>query len=274
MSKLSPFRATATNSINALLKYIIYRHGTPKTILADHGSHLPPPIPQCEWLCEKNNDTIKRTLAKLLHDHGGDWEAQLHPAVFAHNTSIHSVTKHSPFFLVHGREARLSCDNTFPTYPIIETPEGPITRSKAAELANSSAKDNTIKFQAHQSQKYNDTHPTTSFSPGDLVLHSRLESTPEKTYDPYRRQQDKIIAANARLLKKYIPPDTSVSLPSQPDPEPNSIVITHTSVPESQSHFQTTNPNHTSISPLSFRDLMSLEFSTAEQATWKKSRSL
>ncbi|ODM88016.1 Pro-Pol polyprotein, partial [Orchesella cincta] len=189
----------------------------------------------------------KRTLAKLLHDHGGDLEAQLHPAVFAHNTSSHSVTKHSPFFLVHGREARLSCDNTFPTFPILGTPECPITRSKAAEVANSSSKDNTIKFQAHQSQKYNDTHPTTLFSsrprftrpirihPGKVQKFEPKWRGPYKilrqlgpiTYEiqdlrPYRRQQDKIFAANARLLKKYIPPDSSFSLPSQPSPEPNS----------------------------------------------------
>jgi transposase InsO family protein len=73
-------RATALNTISALINTILYRHGSPSSILADQGSQFksqeiktfcsnsgsslvftPPYSQNLNGICEKNNDTIKRT---------------------------------------------------------------------------------------------------------------------------------------------------------------------------------------------------------------------
>ena len=47
-----------------------------------------------------------RCLVKLMGEHGsGDWDQYLEPTLFGIRTSVQESTKHTPFFLMHGREA-------------------------------------------------------------------------------------------------------------------------------------------------------------------------
>ena len=45
-----------------------------------------------------------------------DWEMKLPAALLAYRTSVHNTTKMTPFFLNHGREARLPIDIIFPIH--------------------------------------------------------------------------------------------------------------------------------------------------------------
>ena len=43
-----------------------------------------------------------------MGEHGsGDWDQYLEPTLFGIRTSVQESTKHTPFFLMHGREARI-----------------------------------------------------------------------------------------------------------------------------------------------------------------------
>ena len=68
-------------------------------------------------MVERFNRTLKDMdmVAKYIKPCGSDWDEHVASLTFAYNTSKHSVRGHSPFFLVHGREARLPLDELFKT---------------------------------------------------------------------------------------------------------------------------------------------------------------
>ena len=58
--------------------------------------------------CERVNRTIKRGLQKMLNERNlEEWDTILSHVVFAYNTSIHSTTHFTPFFLMFGTEAKI-----------------------------------------------------------------------------------------------------------------------------------------------------------------------
>ncbi|XP_066268140.1 uncharacterized protein [Branchiostoma lanceolatum] len=59
---------------------------------------------------ERFNRTMKDILAKCLAGRENDWDRILPHVALAYNTSLHTTSKRSPFYLVHGREARLPVD--------------------------------------------------------------------------------------------------------------------------------------------------------------------
>ena len=108
---------------------IICRHGCPKELLTDRGSHFVNKIlkslcqelgvkhklstsyhPQTNGLVERFNRTLCETLAKYAGDNKDDWDLYLPSTLFAYRTKRHSTTRHEPFYLVYGREATLPVD--------------------------------------------------------------------------------------------------------------------------------------------------------------------
>lgn len=63
--------------------------------------------PQCDGMVECFNRTLIDQLAKILQQQQGEWDDYLSQLALAYNTSRHSSTGFTPFFLTHGREARL-----------------------------------------------------------------------------------------------------------------------------------------------------------------------
>ena len=60
--------------------------------------------PQCDGLVERFNRTLQDMIATITVDHPFDWEEALPKVCIAYNTSIHSTTGYSPFYLMYGRE--------------------------------------------------------------------------------------------------------------------------------------------------------------------------
>ena len=52
-------------------------------------------------------------LSTTIADHPWDWKDNLRQLCYAYNTSVHSTTGHTPFFLMFGRQARLPIDLAF-----------------------------------------------------------------------------------------------------------------------------------------------------------------
>ena len=59
---------------------------------------------------ERLNRTLKNSLRIYAEEFIGTWDKHLPSICFAYNTSRHEVTGYSPFYLWHGREARLPTD--------------------------------------------------------------------------------------------------------------------------------------------------------------------
>ena len=66
--------------------------------------------PQCDGLVERFNRTLLSMLATTVADHPFGWEEALPKMCMAYNSSVHSTTGYTPFFLMYGREARLPID--------------------------------------------------------------------------------------------------------------------------------------------------------------------
>lgn len=119
----------ATTVAKCLFEDYISQHGVPHSLHTDQGrqfdsdlvkelcsqlgiykTRTSPYHAMSDGMVERGNRTIKDQLAKYLYTRGGEWDEHLRQVELAYNTRIHSSTKHTPFFLTHGREARLPAD--------------------------------------------------------------------------------------------------------------------------------------------------------------------
>ena len=117
---------TAIAVADCLFDKFICQHGLPESIHSDQGrqfeSHImtvlceklnisktrtTPYHPQSDGMVERNNRTLKREIGKRLSSALTDWDLVLSQHQLTYNTTHHSTTGLTPFFLVHGREASL-----------------------------------------------------------------------------------------------------------------------------------------------------------------------
>uniref|UniRef100_H3AAX7 Gypsy retrotransposon integrase-like protein 1 n=1 Tax=Latimeria chalumnae TaxID=7897 RepID=H3AAX7_LATCH len=125
----------------------------------------------------------------LLLEHSGEWDDYLNQVALAYNTSTHSSTGFTPFFLTHGREARLPADVMFRCMSGVprSTPGTPADYAamlvKKFQSAFTAAALNTHQARLQQKEAYDrhvNHHP---YEKGDLVwLHdpttTRMKLTP------------------------------------------------------------------------------------------------
>ena len=84
------------------------------SLLQIKKTHTTPYRPQGNGMVERFNRTLLDMLATTVNDHPADWEVYIRKLCFAYNTSIHSSTGYSPFFLMMGRQASIPIDLMFP----------------------------------------------------------------------------------------------------------------------------------------------------------------
>uniref|UniRef100_A0A3Q2QNB4 Integrase catalytic domain-containing protein n=1 Tax=Fundulus heteroclitus TaxID=8078 RepID=A0A3Q2QNB4_FUNHE len=116
----------ATTVVQLLCERYIPEHGVPEELLSDQGRQYESEIihticqrlqmtkkrtslyhPRGNRMVERFNRTLKEQLARLIQDYGGEWDHHLPAVVLSFNSTPHSSTGYSPYFLVHGREPRL-----------------------------------------------------------------------------------------------------------------------------------------------------------------------
>ena len=62
--------------------------------------------PQTNGLDERTNQTLKVRLSKLVNDQQNDWDQYLEQVAFSIRTQKQCSTKHTPFYLMFGRNPR------------------------------------------------------------------------------------------------------------------------------------------------------------------------
>ena len=114
-------------------------HGSPKYLLTDQGRNFCSKLmqifldqietkhkfttsyhPQTNAVTENWNKTLANCLSMFVDADQKNWSESLPYITFAYNTSIHSTTKYSPFYLLFGYEAKLPIDRVLglPDYPV------------------------------------------------------------------------------------------------------------------------------------------------------------
>lgn len=118
----------ATTVAECLFSYVM-EHGVMETLHTDMGrqfesevvrqlcvmlgvkkTHTMPYNPKSDGMVERLNRTVIDQLAKTLLVCEGEWDSFLPQVAFAYNTSVHSSTGFTPYFLTHGREACVPVD--------------------------------------------------------------------------------------------------------------------------------------------------------------------
>jgi hypothetical protein len=194
--------ATAKETAKFLYEEIICRHGCPKTIISDKGSHFKntmieelckkfeirhkmssPYHPQTNGLVERFNRTLCESLAKISEKEE-QWDEHINEALFAYRINKQSTTKKTPFYLMYGREARLPLDY-FEENGLTISEEENIQIRKfdllTLEEQQIQALENIKKSQSVQEKQYNEKiKEETQFRIGDKVLLK--ESFKEKSW--------------------------------------------------------------------------------------------
>ena len=193
---------------------IICRHGCPKELLTDQGTHFVNELlrtmterigikhrlstayhPQTNGLVERFNKTLCEILAKYSGMYREDWDVFLPSALFAYRTIRQNTTRYEPFYLTYGREATLPIDLEIPVYPLGEYPEVSIEEAcfqRIAQLTSrliddrQQAQKNITKAQGKQKKRHDENIKVHIYRIGDQVLlrNFRAKKLDEKWNGP------------------------------------------------------------------------------------------
>ena len=129
---------TAQETAENVVKFVT-QHGLPEALLTDQGRNFEsellanvcelldihkirttPYHPQCDGITERYNRTLQDMLTAYVNKGRDDWDKHLDIVTFAYNTTLHRTTNATPFYMNHGREARVPLDILLATNPEVE----------------------------------------------------------------------------------------------------------------------------------------------------------
>ena len=189
---------TAHTVAKHLFEEYITEHGVPESLHTDQGrqfesrivqdlceklgihkSRSSPYHPQGAGIVERANRVIKDQLAKYIAHQGDDWDKHIHQLQLAYNTSVHTSTGLTPYFIMHGREARTPASLTCPVMaPSFDSPQEYVTDVYSRlRKAFQHARQKTDQAQRRQKKDYDASTRTIQYALGDLVwLHDPVNA--------------------------------------------------------------------------------------------------
>ena len=187
-----PLRDQTAHSVaRCIFDHYICEHGVPETLHTDQGrqfdgalvhelckllginkTRTSPYHPQSDGLVERFNRSMKDQLAKYLATTPGEWDDVLHQVAFAYNSTVHSSTGFTPFYLATGREPRLPAIAKIGT-PISPTYQTPDAYAVSLQTRMQSAFQHAASTQQlssdAQKSAYDAKIKFKPYKPGDLV---------------------------------------------------------------------------------------------------------
>ena len=131
--------------------------------------------PQCNGMVERFNRTLLDMLSTAVGNHQADWQQHIRKLCLAYNSSVHSSTGFTPFFLMFGRQAKLPIDLMYGTNQMEPNTTSEYARCLKDTLQEAYALVRERCQAEHKRQKelYDQKVHGKPFSPGELVwLHS------------------------------------------------------------------------------------------------------
>lgn len=144
-------------------------------ILQIRKSRTTPYHPQSDGLVERFNRTLLDMLATTVRKYPKEWETHLQKLCMAYNTSVHSSTGFTPFYLMFGRQAKLPIDVAYgnPTPESDSVSQYAATMKDSLEQAYRRVREQSGKSAKRQKELYDQKVHGKACEVGDLVwLHS------------------------------------------------------------------------------------------------------
>ena len=120
---------TAVSVAHSIMHHFILKHGAMTQLISDNASYLKgelmtelgklmqigryfctPYHHEGNGVCERVFATFQAMLRTFISENQLDWDKFLDACVFTYNTSVHSSTNETPFFLVFGRDPVFNID--------------------------------------------------------------------------------------------------------------------------------------------------------------------
>jgi hypothetical protein len=189
LSKYSHFiPCYTTNSAKDIAWYfyhnIIRLHGVPESIISDRDVRFNSDFwkslcqqlgtqvrmttafhPEGDGQTERVNRVLIELLRSMVNETQSDWDDHLSSCEIAYNTSVHSGTQHSPYYLNHGEEMRKPIDYVVPS--TITTDVDTMLAKLHQSLDN--ARQHLLRAQQKQADYANTSRRHVSFNVGDRV---------------------------------------------------------------------------------------------------------
>ena len=181
---------TAETVTKAMMQFIC-NNSVPREICSDRGSEFLSDLfrktcemlnaknkfttayhPMANGLTEKANGTIKKVLSNLCETDKNTWDDQLASATLAINTSFQTTINEIPFFLFHGRDARLPFNELINKQPPINYAEEDYKTEVSLRLrkAFTHVKEMAKKERERYTRQYNKKATSCKIQEGDIVL--------------------------------------------------------------------------------------------------------
>lgn len=183
-------RTTAEDTIQAFMSGWVAKFGVPQQLLTDRGSNFSARLseelfrflrvrklwttayhPQTDGCVERFNRSLIKMLRAMAVEHQESWHHHLPLVTWAYNSSVHSVTGYSPYFLFFGRDPPTSVDSLLsgsaPSSPSVSDYVRNLReslRDAYCDLRGSNASRSDAR------SALNDQQHSKVFAPGDLVL--------------------------------------------------------------------------------------------------------
>jgi len=192
LTKWPEAKAVKDKSAEAIASFIadniICRHGVPNELTSDNGKEFDNQLlrhitkrthvkhiftatyhPQANGQVERMNQTLMNMLRKLSQDKPHVWDEHIETSLFAYRTTIHSTTKFTPFYLLHGCEAVTPLNRKLA--PIGNEKDLKKRQGQLVEIMSkrAQARDNIVKGQSSQKIQYDKKLQDSTYIPGDLV---------------------------------------------------------------------------------------------------------
>jgi hypothetical protein len=131
----------AVTVARALVTQVFARHGCPKMLSSDRGTNFMSALfqetckllqikrinstafnPKMQGKIERFHAGLNQTMSHYVNKYGNDWDDFVDYALMVHRATPHSITKYSPYYLLHGRDMRMP--NMEDLLARMEVPEG------------------------------------------------------------------------------------------------------------------------------------------------------
>ena len=138
--------------------------------LGIHKTRTTPYHPESDGMVERFNRTLKDMVAKYVSGGGPQWDVNVKAYSMAYNSSTHSATGFSPFFLVHGFEPRTPLEATYvPSRELVPAETFVTDRLKAMHDAHHLARVETERAGRESVKRHGRRENETRYRAGDRV---------------------------------------------------------------------------------------------------------